>query len=75
MQECDSPGALEDALTDKDKSKTGLITKRDAKGVFKNNVRKLIGKKESSKNISGQESKMSFVGVASAVLKKSQTIK
>jgi hypothetical protein len=57
---------LEEVLNDKEKSKTGLLSRRDAKGVFKNNVRKLLGKKESSKT---------FVGIANAVLKKSQTIR
>jgi len=57
---------LEEVLNDKERSKTGLLSRRDAKGVFKNNVRKLLGKKESSKT---------FVGIANAVLKKSQTIR
>jgi len=51
FQDGDSPGALEDVWENKDKNQTGIITKRDAKGVFKNNVRKLLSRKDSSKNL------------------------
>jgi hypothetical protein len=35
----------------KDKFQTGVLTKRDAKGVFKNSVKKLMKRKGSSKNL------------------------
>jgi len=56
--------------------RTGLDTKRDAKGVFRTGVKKLLGKKESSKNLPMvSDGRMTFAGAASAMIKKSQTIR
>jgi hypothetical protein len=60
----------------KDAFHTGLDTKLDAKGVFRKGVKKLLGKKESSKNLPMvSDGRMTFAGAASAMIKKSQTIR
>ena len=60
----------------KEAFRTGLDTKRDAKGVFRTGVKKLLGKKESSKNLPMvSDGRMTFAGAASAMMKKSQTIR
>jgi hypothetical protein len=55
---------------------TGLATKRDAKGVFRTGVKKLLGKRESSKHLPMvSDGRLTIAGAASAMMKKSQTIR